>query len=130
MWGGCNIARMSAALQKSAEAVPRPRKTSYEAVHRLARRCVLVTIGRQSDGCAYGLHPWAKEAVRSLRPNAQIIPQIFVAYRSPDEFLTVQAPMWMRVIRMLTGLTPSQLHKLGGVNLWDPRRDEVWKVEG
>jgi hypothetical protein len=81
---------------------------------------LVISIGRQSDGCVYGLDVLSRARLQELHPGAHRVPVVFVGYGSKQEFEALHRPMWPQIAQMLTGLSPRRLRELGGVELHDP----------
>jgi hypothetical protein len=86
---------------------------------------IKVLIGRQGDGCAYELHPESKARIAKAFPLVKQAPSVFLGYETKAEFEAAHGPHWKQVAIMLSGLTWSQLRKLGGVEIYDPTDHRV-----
>lgn len=84
-----------------------------------------VRVGLQHDGAVYGLSPSAERRVRQFSPNAKILPVMLLGYDGKHEFPDVHERHWDDVVSMISGLTSSQVEKLGGYRLVRPESGEV-----
>lgn len=81
---------------------------------------ILISIGKQADGCTYELHPRSWKEISDKYSHARQVPSVFVGYKTREEFEELHGPMWKQIAMALTGLTWSQLEKMGGVAIYDP----------
>jgi hypothetical protein len=81
---------------------------------------IVISIGRQSDGCVYGLDVLSRARLQDLHPEVHRVPVVFVGYASKQEFAALHGPMWPQIAQMLTGLATRRLRELGGVELHNP----------
>ncbi len=84
-----------------------------------------IAVGWQGNGGVYMLQPWDKQRVQETYPEAVIIPAMMVGYDRTEDFTRFHRPHWQQITLMLTGLTPEQIARLGGVRLWDPEAKKV-----
>jgi hypothetical protein len=90
---------------------------------------IQINIGKQSDGCVYELHPHSRRDLQQKFPALRAAPSVFIGYNTVAEFEVLQAPMWLQVAQMLTGLPKSEIKKMGGAKIYDPlEKREIGKV--
>jgi hypothetical protein len=106
----------SAARKPSPRSHPSPARVSVRALP----GPLVVSIGRQWDGCTYRLHPLSKRRLKAAHPRIHPVPSLFVGYATRDEFEALHGPMWLQIAQMLTGLGEDKLRALGGLELHDP----------
>lgn len=86
---------------------------------------IKIFIGRQSDGCAYELHPESRARIAKAYPTAKQAPSVFLGYETRANFEEAHGPHWKQIAIMLSGLTWRQLLNLGGVEIYDPGEHRV-----
>lgn len=86
-----------------------------------------ISVGRQAHGCAYQLHPRSRLVVEREYPTTRVVPSVFVGYETQADFEATHGPLWKQIAMILTGLTWSQLKKLGGIAIYDPAAGKVVK---
>jgi hypothetical protein len=80
---------------------------------------IVIHIGRTSDGCAYALNPSVRERLFKV-PGALLTCRVFVGYPTQADCEADAGGVEWQVALLLTGISKSDLHKLGGVALHDP----------
>jgi hypothetical protein len=81
---------------------------------------VEIYIGRQSDGCAYGLHPNSRVLIKRRFPHARPLESVFIRTEDRPDAEDGQSAVWPQVALLLTGLSEQELQELGGYRLYDP----------
>jgi hypothetical protein len=84
-----------------------------------------IAVGWQGNGGTYQLQPWDERRVREAFPEAVLIPSIFIEYDPEEGYERYHPPYWKQFALMLTGLTPEQIARLGGIRLWDAAAHKV-----
>ena len=84
-----------------------------------------IAVGWQQDGGVYELQPWDEDRIREAFPDAVIIPGMLVGYDETEDFERFHRRYWQQIALMLTGLTPEQIARLGGIRIWDPTAKKV-----
>jgi hypothetical protein len=85
-----------------------------------------ILVARRSDGCTYSVSPLTFNLIRKSYPEARVVPSVFIAKSSDSDFETEQGPYWDHVAFILTGLSEQQIKHLGGYQIIDWRRKEVF----
>jgi hypothetical protein len=82
------------------------------------------------DGVNYALNSHSIRRIKERYPEARPLPNIFLGYEDEKDFPARHAPLWERMIAMLTDLTPEQMAELGGICMYQPRTKKViWRWE-
>jgi hypothetical protein len=79
-----------------------------------------ILVGRQSDGCTYGLSPTSRKLIRKRYPEARMAPSVFISTDTQSDFEATQGPIWDQVAIILTGLSEDKLREFGGYRIYDP----------
>ena len=83
---------------------------------------------REFDGFTYALHP---DSVARLQasPSRRALPQrLSVAFDVRAPLDREQGDTLEQIARLLTGLAPTELQRVGGVEFWDPATEEVLAI--
>jgi hypothetical protein len=92
---------------------------------KLAEDALLIVVGLQHDGGVYQLDPLSERRIEEAFPGANVLPVVVLGYRTEADFERTHRPHWEQVAKVLTGLTPEQIARLGGVRVYDPERNRV-----
>jgi hypothetical protein len=84
-----------------------------------------IAVGWQGDGGVYEIQPWDEDRIREAFPEAIIIPGMLVGYDKSEDYERFHGRYWQQIALMLTGLTPEQIARLGGIRIWDPEAEKV-----
>jgi hypothetical protein len=87
---------------------------------------LVIYVGRQATGCAYELGPLSRKRIKEIFPQTPSAPKVFVGYETKQDFERIHGPLWEHVAIILTGLTPDQIDRLGGIRLYDPITETKW----
>ena len=86
---------------------------------------IIVEVGKQMDGATFQLSPRTRLQLRDLVPEGLLTSSVFLSFDTRKAFSDPHAPWWEQVVQLLTGLSPEQLHRLGGFRFVDPAESEV-----
>jgi hypothetical protein len=85
---------------------------------------VEIQVGRQSDGWTFTLHPFSRQMLQDISPNARRVPRVFIATDTQQDFQTTMGTLTDladQVAIILTGVSIDQLReKFGGYRVYDP----------
>ena len=83
-----------------------------------------IQVGRQSDGWTFVLHPFSRQMLQEVFPNARRVPRVFIATDTRQDFQATigdLADLAEQVAIILTGVSIDQLReKFGGYRVYDP----------
>jgi hypothetical protein len=89
---------------------------------------LLIDVGWQGDGGVYQLDLRSEERIHEAFPEAVVIGGMLLDYDKTKDYNRFHRPYWEQIARMLTGLTPEQIGRLGGVRIYDPvARKVLWE---
>jgi hypothetical protein len=100
-----------------------PRPPSEEADKR--PEPVVVLIGRQSHGVAYGLYPTSLTRIQQQFPQAHPKETVFIGTGNQAGAEASRGPIFEQVALLLTGLSREELLAAGGFRVVDPLTDLV-----
>jgi hypothetical protein len=85
---------------------------------------VEITVGRQSDGWTFGLHPLSRQMVQKVFPDSCRTDSLFIRTEARQDFQHAQkdlADLAEQVAVILTGLSAEKLREtFGGYRMYDP----------
>lgn len=96
-----------------------------ETLNRLRRTGLLIRLGIQHDGGVYRLDTLSLKRIKAAFPDVEPLPMIMLGHRRATEFDRLHPRRWEEMARLLTGLTPDQIARLGGVRIFDTDNDRV-----
>jgi hypothetical protein len=92
---------------------------------------LILEVGWQGDGGAYGLDLDSYDRIRAAYPDAPVNPDgMLLGYDQARDYDRYHRPYWPQIALMLTGLTEDQIAQLGGIELFDTTAGRVlwsWK---
>jgi hypothetical protein len=81
---------------------------------------VEILVGRQGEGCTYGLHPNSLKLIRQRFPRVHPRPSVFIGRNGQTDIAAGVGTVYNQVAVILTGLSSTQLSELGGYRVVDP----------
>jgi hypothetical protein len=85
---------------------------------------VEITVGQQSDGWTFALHPLSRQMIQNVFPGCCRTSSVFIRTETRQDFQTTQgdlADLAEQVVIILTGLTLEKIKEtFGGYRVYDP----------
>jgi hypothetical protein len=76
-----------------------------------------------ANGTVYRLSTASQERILSRFPNARLAGEVFLSTHTQRD----QGPVWDQVIIRLSGLSPAQVHELGGYRVYESARRTLYE---
>jgi hypothetical protein len=87
---------------------------------------LVIYVGRQGNGVVFRLSPRSERALGACFPERiQTAQSLFVRYEDGRAFEDVRGFLAEHVAALLTGLSPQDMQRAGGVRFVDPNTDET-----
>jgi hypothetical protein len=89
--------------------------------------------GIQTDGVTYQLEPSAICRLEDVPANTPRLRSVFLGHKRTDDFETMDAPYWLLVAQMLTGLTVERLKEFAPIRIISHGQQRIvweWQPEG
>jgi hypothetical protein len=87
---------------------------------------LLMGVALETAGATFSLDPLSLDRIREQYPEARGLPLVCFGYDNKQEFETRHASLWELAATLLTGLSPEQISRLGGVRLYQPVSGKVY----
>lgn len=83
---------------------------------------------REFDGFTYALHPDSVARLQSSSSRRALPQRLSVAFDVRAPLDREQGDMLEQIARLLTGLSTTDLQRMGGVEFWDPATEEALAI--
>ncbi len=88
----------------------------------------MVYATRGFDNYTYALHPFSERRLLQEQPDVRLPSRITVAFDAQDAVEAMHDGVFRQAAPLLTGLTLTEIEKLGGVEVREPGSDRVlWR---
>jgi len=87
-------------------------------------RDIIIDVGQQLDGFTFRLNPRTRINMKEKRSGVCPASSVFVSYDTRQSFEAVGKSVWKNVAVLLTGLSDSQIRKLGRFVFVNPASGE------
>ena len=84
-----------------------------------------ITQSSQRDGYTFSIDPRSRVELKHLKPAIRPLPRIFIAFDDFGDFQRERGDLYEHVAQLLTRLSESELHALGGYEIINPLTEEV-----
>jgi len=85
-----------------------------------------ILVGWQYNGGVYGLDPWSEDKIQEAFPEARMIEDgMLLGYNETRDYERFHKPHFEQIAQMLTGLSPEQIGRLGGIRIYDTEAKKV-----